>query len=115
VKVLARMLERADDAQQLADQVIEWTASDELWVRRAGLVAFVNLAPRGDAGLEGLTRRLLVGARRNAGDPRRFAQTSVGWVLRELSKSEPGAVRAFLADFGDSLSAEARRAASARL
>jgi 3-methyladenine DNA glycosylase AlkD len=115
VKVLGRMLEHASDPRQLADQLIAWTTSDELWVRRAGLVAFVNLAPHGDARLAGLTARVIEGAQHNVADPRRFVQTSVGWVLRELSKSQPDEVRAFVAAHGDRMSSEARRAASARL
>ena len=115
VKVLGRMLERSCERARIADQLIEWTCSDELWVRRAGMVAFVKLAPKGDAALPGLTERVLTGAKRNAADRRRFAQTSVGWVLRELSTSEPGAVRRFLAERGEQLSAEARRAASSKL
>ena len=115
VKVLGRKLAHAADPQPLADALIAWTASEELWVRRAGLVAFVNLAPRGDAALDGLTRRVLEGAVRNVSDPRRFAQTSVGWVLRELSKARPDDVRAFLADHAEDMSTEARRAASSRL
>ena len=39
VKVLGRMLTRADDPQRLADELIGWTASEELWVRRAFLSA----------------------------------------------------------------------------
>ena len=115
VKVLGRMLERSSERERVADQLIEWTRSDELWVRRAGMVAFVNLVPKGDAALPGLTERVLTGARRNAADKRRFAQTSVGWVLRELSTIEPQAVRRFLAECGEQLSTEARRAASAKL
>ena len=115
VKVLGRMLARSGERERIADEIIEWTRSDDLWVRRAGLVAFVNLAPKGDAALPGLTERLLIGAERNAADERRFAQTSVGWVLRELSAAEPEAVRRFLAQHGHQLSAEARRAASAKL
>ena len=115
VKVLGRMLERSAERERIADELIEWTRSEELWVRRAGIVAFVNLAPKGDAALPGLTERVLTGARRNAADSRRFAQTSVGWVLRELSATEPEAVRRFLAEHGEQLSAEARRAASAKL
>ena len=115
VKVLGKMLERSPERERIADQLIEWTRSDELWVRRAGIVAFVNLAPKGDAALPGLTERVLTGARRNAADGRRFAQTSVGWVLRELSSSEPEAVRRFVSERGAQLSAEARRAASAKL
>ena len=115
VKVLGRMLVRSSDRERIADQLIGWTGSDELWVRRAGLVAFVDLAPKGDAALPGLTERIITGAERNASDERRFAQTSVGWVLRELSKSEPAAVRRFLSERGGQLSTEARRAASAKV
>ena len=115
VKVLGRMLRTSPDADRLADELIGWTASDELWLRRAGLVAFVDLAPKGDAALPGLTERVLTGAERNSRDERRFAQTSVGWVLRELSKAEPEAVRRFVDEHGERLSAEARRAATAKL
>lgn len=115
VKVLGRMLQSSPDRGRIADEIIDWTKSPDLWVRRAGLVAFVNLAPHGDAALPKLTERLLTGARRNARDQRRFAQTSVGWVLRELSASEPDAVQDFLADCGGQLSSEARRAAAAKL
>ena len=115
VKVLGRMLERSSERERLADELIEWTRGDELWVRRAGMVAFVNLASKGDAALPGLTEQVLTGAKRNAADSRRFAQTSVGWVLRELSTSEPDAVRRFLAESGEQLSTEARRAAAAKL
>ena len=115
VKVLGQMLVRSGERERIADEIIEWSRSGDLWVRRAGMVAFVNLAPKGDAALPGLTERLLIGAQRNARDERRFAQTSVGWVLRELSITEPEAVRRFLAEHGDRLSSEARRAAAAKL
>ena len=115
VKVLGRMLRTSPGRERIADELIEWTKSDELWLRRAGLVAFVDLAPKGDAALPGLTKRVLTGAERNSRDTRRFAQTSVGWVLRELSKAEPDAVRAFLAEHGERLSTEARGAATAKL
>jgi 3-methyladenine DNA glycosylase AlkD len=112
VKVLGRMLERGADREQRADTVAGWTADRHLWVRRAGLVAFVNLAPKAD---DATARRILDGAVRNVADDRRFAQTSVGWVLRELSKARPDDVREFLAEHGSTMSAEARRAAGARL
>ena len=115
VKVLGRMLERSPEAQAIADELVGWTASEELWLRRAGLVGFVNLAPKGDAALPGLTERALTGAARNVRDSRRFAQTSVGWVLRELSKAEPDAVREFVAEHEDALSTEARRMATAKI
>jgi 3-methyladenine DNA glycosylase AlkD len=98
VKVLGRMLERCPERERIADELIEWTRSDNLWMRRAGIVGFVKLAPRGNPALPGLTARVLAGAARNAADSRRFAQTSVGWVLRELSSAEPEAVRRFLVE-----------------
>jgi hypothetical protein len=56
------MLECSPEPQRIAAELIGWTRSDELWVRRAGPVAFVNLAPKGDRALPGLTGRLLTGA-----------------------------------------------------
>ena len=115
VKVLGPLIQRSEDPQRVADELISWTTSDELWLRRAGLVAFVNLAPKGDAEVDGLTRRVLEGARNNVADSRRFAQTSVWWTLRELSKADPGAVEQFVGTYGHMMTAEARRAATAKL
>lgn len=56
-------------------------------------------------------------ARRLRGErprPRPLRQTSVGWLLRELSKAEPEAVAAFLDEHDGDMSAEARRAARRR-
>lgn len=115
VKVLGQLLRRSPDAGRIADVLVAWTARDHLWLRRAGLVGFVTLAPKGDELLPGLTGRVLAGAANNVADPRRFAQTSVGWTLRELSEAQPREVAAFVARHGQSMSAEARRAATARL
>ena len=62
VKVLGRMLQASETPQVLADELVSWTTGDHLWLRRARLVAFVNLAPRGDAAFESLTARVLEGA-----------------------------------------------------
>ncbi len=51
----------------------------------------------------------------NARDDERFMQTSVGWLLRELSKHRPQAVRNFVSEHEGLLSREARRMALAKI
>ena len=63
---------------------------------------------------EGFDELLLSVCRANAEDDTRWTQTSVGWLLRELSHREPEIVQQFLIGHPE-LSAEARRAASAGL
>ncbi len=75
----------------------------------------VNLARRGDAAVPGLTSLVVTVCEANARDPARFSQTSVGWVLRELSHAEPAAVAAFVEAHADVLSREARNMATAKL
>ena len=97
-----------------ARRIARWVESPEGWQRRAGAVAFVDLAPLGDAVFPGFVDLLLRIAEVNAGDPTRWSQTSVGWLMRELSHAEPERVRAFVDEHPD-LAAEARRAATAKL
>lgn len=90
-------------------------AGATLWQRRAAAVSFVNLAPEGERFFDGFTDLLLIVCHANVADPARFSQTSVGWLLRELSRAEPDRVRAFLDEHEGSMSREARRTAAARL
>ncbi len=113
VKVLAGWLE--DEGTALSPALEAWTTAPVLWRRRAAAVAFVPLAPRGDAAFPGLTDTLLRICAVNAQDPARFSQTSVGWSLRELSRAAPDRVRAFLHTWEGRLSAEARKAARKHL
>lgn len=115
VKVLARLLERAPDGGATADAIAAWKSAPGLWQRRAAAVSFVTLARHGNARLPNLTRLVLDVCSVNVRDPERFSQTSVGWVLRELSRADPDAVTAFVDEHGDEMSAEARRMATARI
>ena len=114
VKVLGPFV-AARDSRRRARLVAAWRDAESLWQRRAAAVAFVNLAPQGDRFYRGFTRLLLTVCERNVRDDARFSQTSVGWLLRELSKGEPEAVRAFVDLHRDRMSKEALRAATARL
>jgi 3-methyladenine DNA glycosylase AlkD len=91
-----------------------WTTAPTLWQRRAGLVAFVKLAPRAAEAFDGFVPLVLEACANNLAHEGRFAHTGPGWVLRELSRAEPEAVAAFV-EAHPEMSAEARRMATARL
>ena len=88
------------------DGILAWSSSDVLWEKRASLVGFVNLLAREEpsAGFDGA---FLTAARMVVGDERRFAQTAVGWTLRELSHREPDLVHRFVTDHRSLMSSEA--------
>lgn len=115
VKVLGPFVARADDPRGAAEAIAGWRHAQNLWQRRAAAVAFVNLARRGDGAVPGLPELIVEVCAANARDPERFSQTSVGWVLRELSHVEPAAVSAFVREHADILSREARNMATAKL
>jgi len=113
VRVLGPLVER--NGEPCARAIASWTDAPGLWRRRAGVVAFVNLAARGDDFFEGFVDLLLDASAANTRDPARFSQTSVGWVLRELSDAEPDRVFEFVDAHREQMSKEATRMAAARL
>lgn len=106
VKVLGRMVEHAHAPLDLAKAISAWRDAKPLWQRRAACVAFVNHAKHGDARIVGLSALVLRNADALVRDPERFAQTGVGWVLRELSRADRGAVVAFAEEHQARLSRE---------
>ena len=114
VKVLGPFVE-IRDRRERARRIASWCKVDRLWQRRAAAVAFVNLAPQGDSFFRGFTRLLLTVCAVNVKDDRRFSQTSVGWLLRELSLAAPDQVRTFVDRHGTNMSREVTKAATARL
>jgi len=110
VKVLAAWL--ADEGEDCAQLLVEWSTAPSMGRRPAAALAFVPLAPRGDDAFPGLADALLRICSRNMQDPARFSQTSVGWSLRELSKAQPDRVGGFVEQWSDRLSGEARKAAT---
>lgn len=103
------------EGEPTARMIAGWIAAPGLWRRRAAAVAFVDLAATGDAFFPGFVDLLLEVCDHLAADPERFAQTGVGWVMRELSDAEPDRVVAFVDGHRDALSREAVRMAAARL
>ena len=115
VKVLGRFVESGEDRVRRAEAVAGWRDGSTLWQRRAAAVSFVNLAPQGERFFDGFTDLLLTVCQSNVADPARFSQTSVGWLLRELSRAEPARVREFVDQHAGHMSREALKAATARL
>ena len=113
VKVLAALIER--DGRPMAEAIAAWRESKPLWQRRAAAVALAPLAPGGDDNFEGFAELAIEVADANVRDDERSMQTSVGWLLRELSKRDPQAVRDFVIEHEGLLTREARRMALAKI
>ncbi|MGM0668219.1 MAG: DNA alkylation repair protein [Gemmatimonadota bacterium] len=80
---------------ELVGEVVEWTISPTIWVRRGSAVAFVSLMDDPvmmDAGYEVALRLQEDGAD--------LIQKAVGWMLREAGKADRPRLEAFLLDQG---------------
>ena len=111
--MLAALIDR--DGRPMAEAIAGWSEATRLWQQRAGAVALAPLAPKGDGNFPNFTRLALGVCAANVRDSERFLQTSVGWLLRELSKAEPRAVERFVAEHAELMSREARRMALAKV
>ncbi len=91
-----------------------WTASPDMWTRRAALVMTLpwarmdNLKPADTA----VRERILGWAAGYVPDKEWFIQKAIGWWLRELSKHDAGRVQLFLDEPGAKLANFARAEAS---
>jgi 3-methyladenine DNA glycosylase AlkD len=114
VKVLGRLVQRELPARASADAIAAWREARTVWQRRAANVAFVNLAHRGDANFPGFTRLMLDTCEVTVRSRERFAQTGVGWLLRELAEADQPAVLRFTRARLPLLSREAVRSVTER-
>jgi 3-methyladenine DNA glycosylase AlkD len=110
VKVLGPLVEQ--QGERCARAISKWREADGVWQRRASVVAFANLASRGDQNFPGFTEMVLDSCTHLLGSQERFAQTGVGWILRELSRSERGRVVGFVEANLNRLSREALKNAT---
>lgn len=112
VRVLGPLIKaRGGDAGR---RIVRWTDAPGLWRRRAAIVGFVDLVPYPDV-FPAMTDLVLEACAANVRDEARFAQTGVGWVLRELSRRSPTAVFEFVAEHRPHISTEGLRMATAKL
>ncbi|MGF0173107.1 DNA alkylation repair protein [Streptomyces sp. Marseille-Q5077] len=68
-----------------------WIADDDLWVARTALLHQLRYKDHTD------TRRLFAYCLRQSGHTDFFIRKAIGWCLREYAKTDPEAVREFLA------------------
>lgn len=90
--VLSPLLRRYPE---LVEEVVAWTSSEVIWVRRGSAVAFTNLMDDPvmvDAGYEV--------ALRLQGDDADLIQKAVGWLLREAGKADRTRLETFLLEQG---------------
>ena len=105
VKVLGPLVEQQGEA--CARAISEWRGANSVWQRRSSVVAFANLASKGDQNFPGFTEMVLDNCSHLLGSQERFVQTGVGWVLRELSRWDQGRVVGFVEADLDGFSREA--------
>jgi 3-methyladenine DNA glycosylase AlkD len=76
---------------QLARPVTErWMASGEMWLQRVAIIFQLTYRERTDTGL------LFQHIRAVAGSHEFFLQKAAGWALRQYSRTDPEAVKAFV-------------------
>ncbi|MBS8228646.1 DNA alkylation repair protein [Vannielia litorea] len=99
------------------DEVEGWTTSENLWTRRAALVATLPFAKKNhpNATEAEVRARVLGWAEGYVSDKEWFIQKAVAWWLRDLSKHDAEATRAFLDGPGKGLKPFARREAAKHL
>ena len=98
----------------LADRTLEavlpqWRTSENMWVRRASLLAHIK--HRGETNRELLAETILMLA------PERefFIRKAIGWTLREFSKTDPAWVQSFVTAHAAQLSSLSCREALKRI
>jgi 3-methyladenine DNA glycosylase AlkD len=96
------------------DTVESWTQSDNMWTRRAALVATLPFTKQNfpkDFELE-IRDRVLGWAASYCDDRDWFIQKAVAWWLRDLSKHDPARTESFLEENGARMKAFARKEAA---
>jgi 3-methyladenine DNA glycosylase AlkD len=109
VKVLGQLLQRAEDPLPLAEAIGSWRDAETLWQRRASVVGFVTIVPKPEEHFPGLVEIVFESCEVVARSDERFAQTAVGWTLRELRRASPDEVDAWVVQHASLLTADARK------
>lgn len=89
----------------LRAEMDRWLASGDLWLARSAILHQLKWRDRTDA------EWLFAACLARAADADFFARKAIGWALREYSKTDAAAVRAFVADHDAELSGLSQREA----
>jgi 3-methyladenine DNA glycosylase AlkD len=93
----------------LVSTMDEWVMDDNIWLARAAILHQLTYKQATDA------PRLFQYCLTQAGHRDFFIRKAIGWALRQYARTDPGAVRSFLAASGDRLSPLSVREASKHL
>jgi len=113
IRALGPLFQR--EGQECAQAIAAWRTAENLWRRRAAAIAFVNFAAKGEANFPGFTETILNVCAHTVKSSERFAQTGVGWILRELSVADKDAVLHFINNNFANFSFEGLRSASKKM
>jgi 3-methyladenine DNA glycosylase AlkD len=94
---------------ELSADMDAWIDSDNIWLARTAILHQLSYKQRTDA------ERLFGYADRRAADTEFFIRKALGWALRQYARTNPEAVRAYVASRSDRLSGLTKREAMKRL
>jgi 3-methyladenine DNA glycosylase AlkD len=106
-KLIGRVL--LDDPGQMWPILDRWIDDEDMWLRRTSILAQLKHKEGTD------TDRLFGYCLLRADEAEFFIRKAIGWALREYAKTDPDAVREFLAAHGDELSPLSYREAAKHL
>lgn len=107
VQIVGPLLLREPD--RLEPTMTKWLKSSDMWLRRSAIV--VRLKHKDQTN----QARLFEACERCLGENEFFIRKAIGWALREYAKTRPEAVRRFLREHRQALSALSFREASKHL
>jgi len=87
----------------------DWSAEPDLWLVRTAILHQLHYGPATD------TERLFAYCSRQAGHPDFFVRKAIGWALRHYARTDPDAVRQFVAAHASRLSPLSVREATKHL
>jgi 3-methyladenine DNA glycosylase AlkD len=93
----------------LVTEMDAWSAADDMWLVRTAILHQLHYGTATD------TARLFGYCTAQAGHRDFFVRKAIGWALRHYARTDPDAVRHYLADHGDRLSPLSVREASKHL
>ncbi|WP_229075331.1 DNA alkylation repair protein [Actinoplanes sp. DH11] len=93
----------------LAGRMDEWSRHTDMWLVRTAVLHQLHYGSATD------TDRLFGYCAAQAGHPDFFVRKAIGWALRQYARTDPGAVRVFLAEHAGDLSPLSVREASKHL
>jgi 3-methyladenine DNA glycosylase AlkD len=88
------------DSKKIELAITPWRKSESFWRRRATILPYVHLCKKSFYRKEYLDG-ILEAMKPHLADKEFFVGKAIGWVLRELSKREPEAVRNFIDEHRD--------------